>query len=86
LTTGHEEAPLARVVRALAAAGVRYALIGAAARNAWAPPRLTTDLDVAVIGEGAEYAQVKDAPCTTTGGESRRARATGASRLRPSIT
>jgi predicted nucleotidyltransferase len=31
----------------------RWAIIGAVARNAWAPPRATTDLDLAVVAEHA---------------------------------
>lgn len=46
---------LATLLAALDGAGVRYALVGAAARNAWAPPRLTTDLDLAAIADAAEY-------------------------------
>jgi predicted nucleotidyltransferase len=45
---------LAEILGALAAAsGSRraLALIGAAARNAWAPPRATTDLDLAVSAD-----------------------------------
>ncbi|GIW41435.1 MAG: hypothetical protein KatS3mg076_2012 [Candidatus Binatia bacterium] len=34
-------------------AGDGWAVIGAVARNAWAPPRATTDLDVAVAAEPA---------------------------------
>lgn len=30
-----------------------YAIVGAVARNAWAPPRATTDLDVAIAAEPA---------------------------------
>lgn len=40
---------LRRVVESCAAVGVRYAVIGAVARNAWAPPRATTDIDLAVV-------------------------------------
>ena len=49
------DAPLDRILRALAAARVPYAVIGAAARNAWAPPRLTTDLDFAVVADPDGY-------------------------------
>jgi hypothetical protein len=33
-----------------------YAIVGAVARNAWAPPRATTDLDVAIAAEPAAVA------------------------------
>jgi len=41
------------VLSALRQAGLhgRWAIIGAVARNAWAPPRATTDLDVTVVAE-----------------------------------
>lgn len=39
---------LAAVVAACEATSTKYAVIGAVARNAWAPPRATTDLDLAV--------------------------------------
>ena len=44
---------LRRVVDACAEVGVECAVIGAVARNAWAPPRATTDIDFA-ISVGAE--------------------------------
>jgi hypothetical protein len=39
---------LARTSAALEAAGFSYAVIGALARNAWARPRATTDIDLAI--------------------------------------
>ena len=58
LTGPNAEEPIVAIVSALRSAGTAWALIGAAARNAWAPPRLTTDLDVAVAGGPEEYARV----------------------------
>lgn len=49
------------VFEALASTGVKWALIGAAARNAWAPPRLTTDVDVAALVDAEGYAHVVSA-------------------------
>lgn len=46
---------LRRVVESCVAVGVRYAVIGAVARNAWAPPRATTDIDVAVLVTAETY-------------------------------
>jgi predicted nucleotidyltransferase len=46
------------VLDAMDASGVAYALIGAAARNAWAPPRATTDLDVAALVDAPGYERV----------------------------
>jgi predicted nucleotidyltransferase len=43
-------AALAAVASAAEQPG-RFAVIGAVARNAWAPPRATTDLDLAVLGD-----------------------------------
>jgi len=43
---------------AMDAARVPYALIGAAARNAWAPPRATTDLDFAGLVDVEGYGRV----------------------------
>jgi len=40
---------LRATVRACEAVQAGYAVIGAVARNAWAPPRATTDLDIAVF-------------------------------------
>jgi hypothetical protein len=47
---------LRAVVEAAAEAGASYAVIGAVARNAWAPPRATTDLACAVSVDAAGYA------------------------------
>lgn len=47
---------LRRVVRACEEASVQYAIIGAVARNAWAPPRATTDIDLAVAVDPTSYA------------------------------
>jgi hypothetical protein len=46
---------LRAVVEAAAEAGTPYAVIGAVARNAWAPPRATTDLDCAVSVDAPGY-------------------------------
>ncbi len=46
------------VLDAMDGSGVAYALIGAAARNAWAPPRATTDLDVAALVDPPGYESV----------------------------
>jgi predicted nucleotidyltransferase len=46
---------LRRVVESCETAGVSYAVIGAVARNAWAPPRATTDVDVAVAVAADTY-------------------------------
>lgn len=46
---------LRRVIGACAEVGVAYAVIGAVARNAWAPPRATTDIDFAVSVEPEAY-------------------------------
>jgi hypothetical protein len=46
---------LRRVVEGCEEVGVGYAIIGAVARNAWAPPRATTDIDVAVIAVAESY-------------------------------
>lgn len=44
------------------AAGARgaFAIIGAVARNAWAPPRATTDLDLTVVADAAVLARIDD--------------------------
>ncbi|MBI2895793.1 MAG: nucleotidyl transferase AbiEii/AbiGii toxin family protein [Deltaproteobacteria bacterium] len=52
------EAPLLAIVRALEDAGVRWAFVGAAARNTWAPPRLTTDIDLAVIADAESWPRI----------------------------
>lgn len=49
---------LEQLLDAMDAAGVPYALIGAAARNAWAPPRATTDLDFAALVDGKGYGRL----------------------------
>lgn len=46
---------LRRVVQACELVTVPYAVIGAVARNAWAPPRATTDIDLAVAVDAASY-------------------------------
>jgi hypothetical protein len=46
---------LREAVRACEEARVAYAVIGAVARNAWAPPRATTDLDLAVAVDVGAY-------------------------------
>jgi predicted nucleotidyltransferase len=43
------------VVEVCVAAGVDYAVIGAIARNAWAPPRATADVDIAVAVSPEQY-------------------------------
>lgn len=50
-----------RILDALDQAGVAHALIGATARNAWAPPRLTTDIDVAVVVDTEAYTRLEEA-------------------------
>lgn len=52
---------LRRVVEACTSAKVPYAVIGAVARNAWAPPRATTDIDLAVAVSEAAYRPLLDA-------------------------
>ena len=47
--------------QALDAAGVAYAVIGGCARNAYAEPRATRDVDFVVAGDAADYASVVDA-------------------------
>jgi hypothetical protein len=49
------------VVEACASARVDYAVIGAVARNAWAPPRATADIDLAVAVVPATYRALIDA-------------------------
>jgi hypothetical protein len=39
----------------------QWAIIGAVARNAWAPPRATTDLDLAVVADTATLAAIAGA-------------------------
>lgn len=54
---------LVHVLRAVGAAvGTQgsFAIIGAVARNAWAPPRATTDLDLTVVGDLDVIARVAD--------------------------
>jgi len=48
------------IVDALDTEGVRYAVIGAAARNVWAPPRLSTDFDFAVLIDETAYEALVD--------------------------
>jgi predicted nucleotidyltransferase len=50
--------PLTAIIQELETTGAPFALIGAAARNAWAPPRLTTDIDVAVAADEPIYQAV----------------------------
>lgn len=52
---------LRAVLDACTTAGVAHAVIGAVARNAWAPPRATTDADVAVIVDAEKYPALKEA-------------------------
>ncbi|MEO8604177.1 MAG: hypothetical protein ABI629_16495 [bacterium] len=47
---------LRQVVGACGEAGAAYAIIGGVARNAWAAPRATADLDLAVVVPPAIYA------------------------------
>jgi hypothetical protein len=49
---------LSEVVAACRTANVEYAVIGAVARNAWATPRATTDLDLAIAVTIASYARL----------------------------
>ena len=46
------------VLDALEEAGVAHAFVGAAARNAWTSPRLTTDTDFAVLADAEEFDRV----------------------------
>jgi predicted nucleotidyltransferase len=57
--SGDARALLQRAVSALVAANVRFAVVGAGARNAWAPPRASTDLDFGVVADAIEYARVR---------------------------
>src|SRR5207245_6124472 len=50
---------LAAVERAVGERG--YAIIGAVARNAWAPPRATTDLDLTVSARDGTLEAIEDA-------------------------
>jgi len=50
--------PLHAITSTLERRKIAYALVGAAARNAWAPPRLTADLDLAVIVDALEHARL----------------------------
>lgn len=53
--------PLTAIIQQVETTGAPYALIGAAARNAWAPPRLTTDLDFTIAAGQEVYQAVVDA-------------------------
>jgi hypothetical protein len=44
--------------RTLTAAGAAHALIGGCARNVYAPPRSTRDVDLAVSASREQYARV----------------------------
>jgi predicted nucleotidyltransferase len=46
-------------VQAAAGAPGSFAIIGAVARNAWAPPRATTDLDLAVLADASLLARIE---------------------------
>lgn len=48
-------------IRGAAGAPRAFAIIGALARNAWAPPRATSDLDVAVLGDAAVLERIDGA-------------------------
>ncbi|MGH7857967.1 MAG: nucleotidyl transferase AbiEii/AbiGii toxin family protein [Candidatus Binatia bacterium] len=50
-----------RAVHSAADSPGAFAIIGAVARNAWAPPRATTDLDLTVLGDAALLARVDSA-------------------------
>jgi hypothetical protein len=52
---------LAAVGRLLEAVGVRYAVIGAHAVNAWLEPRFTADIDVTVAADATDLARIKAA-------------------------
>jgi hypothetical protein len=54
------EAALAVAERALVHADAAHALIGACARNMYAPPRPTRDLNFAVVADVAQYARLRD--------------------------
>jgi hypothetical protein len=53
--------PLEAVARVFERAGLRYALIGAHAVNAWLEPRITADIDVTVQLSAAELARLEHA-------------------------
>lgn len=59
--TDHPADALSEVVAACRSAEVDYAVIGAVARNAWAAPRATTDLDLAVAVTIQSYAKLVSA-------------------------
>lgn len=44
-----------QIADACSSVGVEYAIIGAIARNAWAAPRATADLDVAIAVDARQY-------------------------------
>jgi len=52
---------LASAAAALSEAGVEFAVIGGCARNAYAPPRATRDVDVSVLADASAFARVVDA-------------------------
>ncbi len=52
---------LRAAIDAATEAGASYAVIGALARNAWAPPRATTDFDLALVVDRGAYARLLSA-------------------------
>ncbi len=60
-----DEASLLRALHS-GLAGHDYALIGAAARNAWAPPRATTDVDLSLAASASAIAAL-DSPLQSLG-------------------
>jgi hypothetical protein len=54
------ETALTVAARALARGGVAHALIGACARNVYAPPRATRDINLSVLADAAQYARIRD--------------------------
>ena len=52
---------LRAAIEAATEVGVSYAVIGAVARNAWAPPRATTDFDLALMADSKGYAKLLSA-------------------------
>lgn len=53
--------PLREAVAACVEAGAAHAVIGAVARNAWATPRATTDIDLAIVVDRGSYQRLLEA-------------------------
>lgn len=52
--------PFERLHAIFTAAGVRYAVIGAHAVNAWVEPRFTADIDITISASPAEYDRLRE--------------------------